>query len=231
MKQTIICLENITFAYPGNPPILAEVDLQIKAGEFVVILGPNGSAKTTLLKIMLGLLKPQKGSVYVSVQKGTPHAIGYLPQKTTAFNQGFPATVKEVLKLSSQRKISGSRKLNKDNYTDNQQQIQQALEKVNLWDKRNCLLGTLSGGQLQRVFIARTLMNYPEVIFLDEPANNLDVQSQEELYQLLSNLHQEGLTIVIVTHDVSSLLNYATRFLIVNKNKITEIPKEHLKVV
>lgn len=231
MKQAIICLKNITFAYPGNPPILAEVDLQIKAGEFVVILGPNGSAKTTLLKIMLGLLKPQKGSVYVSVQKGTPHTIGYLPQKTAAFNQGFPATVKEVLKLSSQRKISGFQKLNKDICTDNQQQIQQALEKVNLWDKRNCLLGTLSGGQLQRVFIARTLMNYPEVIFLDEPANNLDAQSQEELYQLLSNLQQEGLTIVMVTHDVSSLLNYATRFLIVNKNKITEIPKEHLKVV
>ena len=226
MKDNIIQLEKITFAYPGNSPILEEINLEIKAGEFVIIFGPNGSAKTTLLKIMLGLLKPQKGTVNMGTSPTLPPTISYLPQKTS-FNQGFPATVREVLELSGQKN-----KFDK-NYSRKhlQQQIRTVLKKVKLQEKSNSLLGTLSGGQLQRVFLARALLNNPQIIFLDEPANNLDAQAQEELYQLLHHLHQEGLTILTVTHDLNPLLDYATRFLFVNQKKITEIPKENLRVV
>lgn len=226
MKENIIQLRNVTFAYPGHLPILDEINLEIKAGEFVIIFGPNGSAKTTLFKIMLGLLKPQKGTVKIGTSPALPPTISYLPQKTS-FNQGFPATVGEVLELSGKKN-----KFDK-NYSRKhlQQQIKTVLEKVALQEKSNSLLGTLSGGQLQRVFLARALLNNPQIIFLDEPANNLDVQGQEELYQLLHNLHQEGLTILTVTHDLNPVLDYASRFLFVNQKKITEIPQENLSVV
>jgi len=226
MKDKIIKLEKITFAYPGNPPVLEEISLEIKAGEFVIIFGPNGSAKTTLLKIMLGLLKPQKGTVQIDGSPHLPPVISYLPQRAS-FNQGFPATVWEVLELCS-KKNRFARNFSRQNL---QQQIKTVLEKVELQGKNHSLLGTLSGGQLQRVFLARTLLNNPQIIFLDEPANNLDVQAQEELYQLLDNLHQEGLTILTVTHDLAPVLDYASRFLFVNQKKITEIPEENLSVV
>ncbi|MGI6588770.1 MAG: metal ABC transporter ATP-binding protein [Peptococcia bacterium] len=226
MKDNIIQLEKITFAYPGNSPILEEINLEIKAGEFVIIFGPNGSAKTTLLKIMLGLLKPQKGTVNMGTSSTLPPTISYLPQKTS-FNQGFPATVREVLELSGQKN-----KFDK-NYSRKhlQQQIRNVLKKVKLQEKSNSLLGTLSGGQLQRVFLARALLNNPQIVFLDEPANNLDAQAQKELYKLLYELNQVDLTILTVTHDLQPVLNYATRFLLVNQKKITEIPKENLRVV
>lgn len=217
-NENIIHLENITFAYPQNPPVLEEANLKIMSGDYVAILGPNGSAKTTLLQIILGLLKPQKGIVRIGTCQLPLPKIGYLPQKTF-FNQGFPATVEEVLKLTNK------------NMSKNQQQINAILEKVGLQKKRHSLLGTLSGGQLQRVFLARALLNNPQIILLDEPDNNLDLQAQEELYRLLHNLHQEGFTILTVTHDPDSVLAYASRFLLVDRKKITEIPKENWRVL
>lgn len=222
MKEKIIYLDKITFAYPGNPPVLEDIDLEIYAGDFVVILGPNGSAKTTLLKIMLGLLKPQKGTVKIDPSPTTSPPIGYLPQKAS-FNQGFPATVQEVLELTNKKKFFQN--------NDQIRHIKAVLEKVKLQEKSNSLLGTLSGGQLQRVFLARALLNKPQILFLDEPTNNLDIQAQDELYELLHNLHQESLTIITVTHDPSSLLDYASRYLYVNRKKVTEIPKDNWRVV
>ena len=212
MKEQLIQLQNVTFAYPGEQPILEEINLQVQKGEFIVVLGPNGSAKTTLLKIMLGLLKPQKGTSQIigTAQKRTP-VLSYLPQKA-AFNQGFPATVWEVLTLSGKQH-------------NIKQNSKAALEKVGLSEKKDSLLGALSGGQLQRVFLARALLNHPEILFLDEPANNLDIQAQQELYQLLADLHREGLTIITVTHDVEPVLDYASRIFFVNNKTVKEIPK------
>jgi len=220
MTEKIIRLEQITFAYPGNQPVLEDITLEIETGDFVVILGSNGSAKTTLLQIILGLLKPQKGTVSIGTSQISAPNISYLPQRTT-LNPGFPATVREVLELTN-KKSSGQ------NHT---QQINTVLKKVELQDKSNSLLGTLSGGQLQRVFIARALFNNPHIIILDEPANNLDVQAQEDLSQLLNNLHQEGLTILTVTHDLHSVLDYASRFLLLDRKKIRELPKENWRVI
>jgi len=222
MKEKMIHLDKITFAYPGNPPVLEDIELEIYTGDFIVILGPNGSAKTTLLKIMLGLLKPQKGTVKINTSRITSPHIGYLPQKSS-LNQDFPATVQEVLELTHK----------KSSFRNNNQiqQIKAILEKVKLQEKSNSLLGTLSGGQLQRVFLARALLNNPQILILDEPINNLDIQAQDELYELLHNLHQEELTIITVTHDPDSIRDYASRFLYVDRKKITEIPKDNWRVV
>ena len=222
MKEKIISLDKITFAYPGNPPVLEDTNLEIYTGDFVVILGPNGSAKTTLLKIMLGLLKPQKGTIKIGTSSIASPLIGYLPQKTS-FNQSFPATVQEILELTNKKSFFQN--------GDPTGQIKAVLKKVKLQEKSNSLLGTLSGGQLQRVFLARALLNNPQILFLDEPVNNLDIQAQDELYELLHNFHQEGLTIITVTHDPNSILDYASRFLYVDRGKITEIPKDNWRVV
>ncbi|HHY05522.1 MAG TPA: metal ABC transporter ATP-binding protein [Clostridia bacterium] len=215
MKDRIIQLKKVTFAYPGNPPVLEEINLEIKTGEFVIIFGPNGSAKTTLLKIMLGLLTPQKGTVKIGSSANLLPTISYLPQKTS-LNKSFPATVWEVLELTS---------------TKSPAQINTVLKKLKLQEKSKALLGTLSGGQLQRVFLARTLLNNPQIIFLDEPTNNLDAQAQEKLYPMLHNLHRKGITILTVTHDLKPVLNYASRFLLLNQKKTIEIAKENLSVV
>lgn len=216
-NETIIRLKNITFAYPGEQPILEQIELSVSGNDFLVLIGPNGSAKTTLLKIILGLLKPQQGTIEIGTSHQKKPTISYLPQKAN-INHDFPATVWEVLTLAEkQRKKS--------------QHIIEVLAKVGLSEKQDSLLGTLSGGQLQRVFLARALLNDPKIIFLDEPANNLDIQAQQELYQLLAALHQEGLTIITVTHDLISILKYASRILSVGNKKITEIPREKWKVV
>lgn len=216
MRETIIQLKDITFAYPGNPPVLEDINLDINMGDFVIVLGPNGSAKTTLLKIILGLLKPQKGTVHIGTTQGSIPKIGYLPQKTTFFNRSFPATVREILEITNKK---------------NRQQINAILEKVELKEKKHTLLGNLSGGQLQRVFLARTLLNNPQIIILDEPTNNLDQLAQKELCRLLVNLHKEGLTILMVTHDLATIQEYASRFLYVAQKKVTEIAKENWGVI
>lgn len=216
-KETIIQLRNLSFAYPGEQSILEQINLDIYKNDFVVMIGPNGSAKTTLLKIMLGLLKPQQGTISRGTASQKHPGLSYLPQKAQ-INHGFPATVWEVLSFAKKQRKSS-------------QDISDALTKVGLSDKKDSLLGALSGGQLQRVFLAKALLNDPDIIFLDEPANNLDIQSQQELYQLLAALHEEGITIITVTHDLTPILKYASRIIAVGNKKITEIPQDKWKAV
>jgi zinc transport system ATP-binding protein len=213
--EIIMQLRNLSFAYPGEQAILEQINLDIYQNDFLVMIGPNGSAKTTLLKIMLGLLKPQKGTITMGNAPQKRPALSYLPQKTQ-INHGFPATVWEVLFFAKKQQ-------------KNSQDISAVLSKVGLAHKKNALLGTLSGGQWQRVFLARALLNDPDIIFLDEPANNLDIQAQQELYQLLAALHEEGLTIITVTHDLTPILKYASRIIAVGNKKISEIPRDKWK--
>lgn len=219
MKKTLLSISNLTFAYPGGQAVLKNINLQICEGDFAVILGPNGAAKTTLLKLMLGLLKPQAGLVELaSEEKKRPR--GYVPQKTSAINPGFPATVAEVVGLNAppgqgQRMSS----------------VEMALKRVDLWSKRDCLLGTLSGGQLQRVMIARALISSPRLLFLDEPFTGLDTNSQADFLQLIRRLNSEGLTIVLVTHDLEPVLELANRFLLLKNGQLEEINPVALKVM
>jgi zinc transport system ATP-binding protein len=216
-KKPILRLAEISFAYPGQPAILEQISLTVCENDFLVISGPNGSGKTTLLKIILGLLKAQKGTAQIGGGLPPKPVIGYLPQKAH-INSGFPATVWEVLTLAARQR-------------KNKAQAWETMVRVGLLTKKDALLGTLSGGQLQRVFLARALLNKPEIIILDEPANNLDNRGKQELYQLLAALHQEGLTIIAVTHDLAALRPYASRLLLMANKKVTEIPPEKWKVV
>ncbi len=209
MSETLIRLKEVTFAYPGGRPVLHDINLEVRAGDFIVILGPNGAAKTTLLKIMLGLLKPQQGTVEIAAEEQA-RPKGYIPQKATEINPGFPATVEEIVAL---------------NVTDRKKKkalCEEALRRVNLWEKRGDLLGTLSGGQMQRVMIARALIASPRLLFLDEPYTGLDADSQADFTELLKGLHKEGLTILMVTHDLEPVSRQTDRFLYLHNGHLKE---------
>ncbi|MFY9175026.1 MAG: metal ABC transporter ATP-binding protein [Peptococcia bacterium] len=210
MNKVVIKLNNVTFAYPGGQPVLRNINLEVKQGDYMVILGANGSAKTTLLKIMLGLLKPQQGSLELpGPAKG--QAIAYIPQKASGINPGFPATVEEIVNLN----IPSHSK-------DRKQLVKNALEMVGLWEKRKQLLGTLSGGQMQKVMIARSIVVSPVVLFLDEPNTGLDAASQSEFMDLIRRLNENGLTVVMVTHNLEQVAKQANRFLYLHNGQLKE---------
>lgn len=194
-------LQDVSFAY-GREPVLEHVNLEISTGSYAGIVGPNGGGKTTILKILLGLLKPKSGSVelFGVEQKHFKdwEKIGYVPQKVTSFDLTFPATVEEVVAMG----LFAKRGLFKSLTTSDHQEAHRALEKVNMLKFAHRLIGDLSGGQQQRVFIARALASNPKVVILDEPTTGVDEAAQDDFYDLLRKLNLEHhLTLILVSHD------------------------------
>jgi len=192
----MIQTENLSFSYTGSPPyILDSIDLEIKDGEYVSVLGENGCGKSTLMKLILKFLKPTKGSIVSQAQR-----IGYVPQKNDFTNSDFPITVYEML--------NSYRKLLKIKSKDT---ILKSLEQVGMVSLKDALMGTLSGGQSQKIFIARALMGNPDLLILDEPSTGVDVGSQNEIYAFLKNLNQaNGITIVSVEHNLDAAISNST---------------------
>jgi len=222
MAEDIIKIENITFGY-GRVNVLEDVSTTIRDGDFLGIVGPNGSGKSTMLKILLGLLKPQKGAVKVF---GTDinrfnqwGSIGYIPQKATSFNQGFPATVEEVVSANLYPLIGlGGRK-----GKQHKEKVDEALRTVDMLEYKDRIIGRLSGGQQQRVFIAKSLVSSPRVIFMDEPTVGIDQKSEESFYELMGSLNKDrGITLVIVTHDIGAIDNRVNRVLCLSEGKLHE---------
>lgn len=195
----MININNLSFSYTGKTPyLLNDVNLTISKGMYVSIIGENGSCKTTLIKLILGLLAPTSGEITRDYEK-----LAYVPQKLDSFNSQFPITIKEVLKAHG--KAIGSKDEN---------EILASLSKVNLAEYKDTLIGSLSGGQQQRVYIARALMGNPDVIILDEPSTALDSKSQGEIYDLISRLNKEKhKTILSIEHNLSTALKYSTHIL------------------
>jgi zinc transport system ATP-binding protein len=219
--NSLIAINKVFFHYPGMPNILENVDLLVEKGDFIALTGPNGSAKTTLLKLIIGLLKPQAGTIELFGQDigifKDWYKIGYVPQKTNFFNPDFPASVQEIISLNKlKQNILGNR-------SALQNRVEEVLELVSLREKRKEKIGELSGGEVQRVLIARSLINRPEILLLDEPTANLDMVNQEKLNQLLKDLNDNlNLTIVLVTHDLKVKRN-AKRVLELVEGTLREI--------
>lgn len=214
--QTIIFVKDLSFAY-GTTPVLSKVSLDIHKGDYLGIVGPNGGGKTTLIKLILGLLKAQQGNITL-FNKPLEHfndwsKIGYIAQKATHFDQFFPATVKDVVRMG---RITNKKWFGGFNNED-EQQVSKALKKVGLEKYAETLIGNLSGGQQQRVFIARALAQQAEVLFLDEPTTGVDANTQEEFYSLLRELnHELGITLVIISHEQDVVRNEVTEVACVN---------------
>jgi len=193
----VVGVEHLTFAYQTTP-VLEDVSFTVAAREFVSVVGPNGGGKTTLLKLMLGLLQPQRGTIHVF---GRPpievrQRIGYVPQHAQ-FDPQFPVTALDVVLMG---RLGISAALGPASRADRRAALK-ALDEVGLADYARRPLPALSGGQRQRVLIARALASEPELLLLDEPTANLDIAVQGDFLELLHKLN-ERMTILLVSHDV-----------------------------
>ena len=215
MSETIIRLDDVSFSYVG-PLVLENVSLSISAKEFLGVVGPNGGGKSTLLKLILGLLQPSSGTITVfgtTPGKGRKR-IGYVPQQAR-FNRDFPITVDDAVLLG---RLGRSRFLVRYSKKD-RSLCEQALRETEILDLKRRRLNTLSGGQLQRVLIARALVSDPEVLILDEPTANIDLRVEEDIFDLLKRLNQRA-TIIVVSHDVGFISQYVNRVACLNRTLI-----------
>lgn len=199
MKE-LIKLENVSVFYEQICALEA-VNLTITEGDFLGIIGPNGGGKTTLLKVILGLVKPSDGRVtYGNPSAQNKPLLGYVPQ-FSRFDKNFPINVTEVILMG---RLTGRSGLFQRYHQQDRAKVQLLLEQLEIGDLKNRQIGQLSGGQLQRVLIARALAMEPAILLLDEPTASLDTHYKTELYSLLKELNQQ-MTIILITHDIGLL--------------------------
>ncbi|MEO1780569.1 ABC transporter ATP-binding protein [Enterococcus diestrammenae] len=204
-----IDVSNLTFYY-DEEPVLENISYQVYAGEFVILTGENGAAKSTLIKATMGLLKPTKGTVTLAKTnvEGEKISIGYIPQQVASFNAGFPSTVLELVQSGRYPRGRWFKRLNKKD----QEHVRRALEAVGMWEMRHKRIGELSGGQKQRISLARLFATDPDLFILDEPTTGMDEESRNKFYKLLRhNAHEHGKGILMITHDHEDIKNYADR--------------------
>jgi zinc transport system ATP-binding protein len=216
----ILSVKNICFSY-GQFEALCEVTFDVEKGDYIGIVGPNGSGKTTVIKIILGLLEQKNGTV--SLFGTNPSAfvsrdkIGYLPQKLINFNPHFPATVKEIVSLGLFSKKGFPKRITKDD----ELLIDEAMSLTNVRDISDALIGELSSGQQQRVLVARAIVNKPELLILDEPTTALDPDARENFFRVLHDLNRnQQVTVILITHDMASIGAYASKLLYLDKKVI-----------
>lgn len=197
-------VKNLSFGY-SRSTIIENTSFSIPEGDLLALIGPNGGGKTTLLKLLLGLLKPAIGTVQIFGENVPCRKIpvGYVPQNTNA-NLEFPITVTQCVATGF---VKGKVNLS---------ELKPLLEKVGVQDFADKRLGELSGGERQKVLIARALACKPKILFLDEPSSNMDAQGQENLFKLLAKLNQD-MTIVLVSHDLMAISKYVKSVLCVNR--------------
>jgi zinc transport system ATP-binding protein len=208
----VIDLKDVWVNY-GNVPVLEAVDLVVEDRDFLAIIGPNGGGKSTLLKVILGLIKPDRGSVKLLGEdpKRTRKYAGYVPQYISS-NLEFPINVWEVVLMG----CLGHKGPFRGYDEEDKKAAYEALKVVDMLDYRDRQIGELSGGQKQRVFIARSLVTHPKLLILDEPSTGIDSKRQKEFYELLNRLKSE-IAILLVTHDMSAISVYVDKVACLNR--------------
>ena len=210
--MTILEIKNLEFSYNGEA-VLEDVNLTVRQKDFMAIIGPNGGGKTTLLKLMLGLLAPVKGTVRVdgkSPQEASP-CIGYVPQDVHT-NRSFPITAIDVVLMG---KLDPKKRLSRRSAA-NRRDALAALERMEMAAHADKKIGMLSGGQRQRVFIARALLSRPKLLLLDEPTASIDTKGQADFYRLLGELNKD-ITVLVVSHDLLVISRHVKSVACVNK--------------
>lgn len=210
--------------------ILQNVSFQLKRGEYSALIGPNGGGKTTLVRILLGLQKADRGAVrlFGVEQKRFRRwdKIGFVPQRVSHVDISFPATVLEVVRMgrTAKRGLFGRES------DEDREAVEEAMHKMDVKHLEDRLIGTLSGGQRQRVMIARALASRPEVLILDEPNTGVDMASQQRFYTLLRELNRkEKMTILFITHDIGVIADDIGSLLCINRSLLScSNPKELL---
>jgi zinc transport system ATP-binding protein len=214
MLEHDVVTKNVSFAY-HSVPILENVNFVVDRGEFVTIVGPNGGGKTTLLKLLLGLLHPDAGEIRILGEKPekSRFRIGYMPQHVF-LDIKFPVTVLDVVLLGRLGNRIGGRYTKKD-----RDMAELALNEVQLSHLSGTLFSEISGGQRQRVLIARALCIDPEVLLLDEPTANIDPEVEKNLLEILQELNKR-MTILMVSHDIGFVSQVVERVICVNRRVV-----------
>lgn len=221
--NSVIDIHSLNFSY-GSVPTLSGIDLQVGEGEFLGIVGPNAGGKSTLLKLILGLLRPQSGSIRVLNRsvRAASRLLGYVPQYPS-FPRDFPITVEQVVQLgrlglwqggSWWKTLWPGRMSGAD-----RDAVHHALAEVEARDIAKRQIGSLSGGQLQRVLLARALVSEPRILILDEPTANIDQRLEGEIFDLLKVLNAR-MTVLVVSHDVAFISRYVSRVACVNRTLV-----------
>lgn len=229
-KSFCIDVQNLNFSYNGNP-VLENVSFSVKDGEYLGIIGPNGGGKTTLIKIILGLLKPDTGSVKIfgeDIKTFKERAlIGYVPQRISQSIPQFPATVEEIVRSGRTARVGLFKRFSEQDKIA----IEKAMETADVVKHRARLINELSGGERQRVFIARSLAGEPKMLILDEPSVGVDIAAQEKFYTFIEDLNQNhGLAIIFVSHDIDVVAHEVKCLLCLNKSLVCHgLPREFMK--
>ncbi|GAA0779831.1 metal ABC transporter ATP-binding protein [Clostridium subterminale] len=195
----MIEIKDLCFSYNNSKPyIIDNLSLNIDKRSYVSIIGANGSCKSTLIKLILNLLTPQKGTINLTSKK-----IGYVPQIVESFNSSFPITVWEM--LNAHRNVLKIK---------DKESITEALNKVGMLEYKNSLIGNLSGGQKQKIFIARAILANEDILILDEPSTGVDSKSMKEIYGLIASLNKKnGVTVISVEHNLETALQNSSHIL------------------
>ncbi len=219
--DTVISLRSVYAGY-DEETILEDVNFEMLQGDFVGMIGPNGGGKTTLLKVILGLIKPNKGEVKVmgeSAQAGRRH-IGYVPQSQVD-DMSFPVSVWEVVRMGRISHPAIFRRLTPEDDAI----VAEKLDWLGLQDIRKRSISEISGGQRQRVFIARALAAEPQLLLLDEPTASVDVTASQNLFELLAKINQQ-VTILLISHDITAISRYVKTIGCVNRQVIYHREKQ-----
>ena len=228
MRTPIIQIENVSAGY-DQKQVLHDVNLTVYSDDYLGIIGPNGGGKTTLMRLILGLKKPTEGKIsYLKDGKEVKEiAMGYLPQYN-ALDKEFPISVYEVVLSGLSKKKGLFSRYSKEQH----QQVLDTLERMQLNDLRDRHIGALSGGQLQRVLLARAIVAKPDVVILDEPNTYIDRRFQKQMYEMLEQINKEC-AIIIVSHDIAEVLNNVKHIACVNHHlhyhDTADMPREKLE--
>jgi zinc transport system ATP-binding protein len=215
--ESIIEVKNLSVHY-GQTEALKNISFEIEKGDFIGLAGPNGGGKTTLIKAILNLIPISNGEIKIlgnSIERFNDWSkIGYLPQKSSTINALFPATVDEIITLG----LLSQKKIPKRITQNDKIKVNQILKELGISDLKNRMISELSGGQQQKVLLARALVSNPEILIFDEPSTALDPNSRESFFALVQKLNKkDGIAIILITHDTGYIGSYANKLLYLDR--------------
>ena len=213
--------KNVSFAYSGGGNVLENLSFDIYKKDFIAIIGANGSGKSTLLKLILKELNPSDGEIFISNTNIKNFkewdTIGYVPQINAGNIPGFPITALEIVTLNLYNKM-GFFKFSRKSHIE---LAKRALSQVNMLDFANTPMNKMSGGQQQRIMIAKSLINNPKILIFDEPTTGIDKESKDQLFKILTHLNRiHGITILLVTHELEIMKDNLTKVVEIRDKKV-----------
>jgi len=219
--ESIISIKNVSFSYSGGVNVLENLSFDIYKKDFIAIIGANGSGKSTLLKLILKELNPSDGEIFISNTNIKNFkewdTIGYVPQINAGNIPGFPITALEIVTLNLYNKM-GFFKFSRKSHIE---LAKRALSQVNMLDFANIPINKMSGGQQQRIMIAKSLINNPKILIFDEPTTGIDKESKDQLFKILTHLNRiHGITILLVTHELEIMKDNLTKVVEIRDKKV-----------